>query len=74
MKMLLRFYYNGTVVALVYFEDLHSFNNFFFNRRNEKVEVTGIEPVTSHMRSKRSTTELYPSVKTQKMNIFTVIR
>ena len=24
------------------------------------MEVTGIEPVTSHMRSKRSTTEIYP--------------
>ena len=30
------------------------------NENVVKMEMTGIEPVTSHMRSERSTTELHP--------------
>ena len=57
--MLLRVHYNDFCGNIVAPRSFAQFQYFFSNVRNEKLELTGIEPVTSHMRRKRSTTELY---------------
>ena len=57
--MLLRVHYNDFCGNIVVPRSFAQFQYFFSNVRNVKLVLTGIEPVTSHMRSKRSTTELY---------------
>lgn len=49
-------------VVLVVYIDRFRYNKMFLTYFKYKivVEISGIEPEASHMRSERSTTELYP--------------